>query len=145
MKSSLLYADGKIVYGCAPKAQEILTHFNNKILHKIIARGNTGKTNIKIVKSSLLYADSKILYVQGVFLMVVLFDLICCLYFSPNFIHRPLIFFVRFCAIEWGSDHNSSIDTSRVIGQCVNGLILKKMIFNDFWRKFRFFEFSNKT
>ena len=63
MKSSLLYADGKIVYGCAPKAQEILTHFNNKILHKIITRGYMVKTNISIVKSSLLYADSKIMYV----------------------------------------------------------------------------------
>ena len=63
MKSSLLYADGKIVYGCAPKAQEILTHFNNKILHKIITRGNMVKTNISIVKSSLLYADRKIMCV----------------------------------------------------------------------------------
>ena len=43
--------------------QEILTHFNNKIQHKIIAGGNMVKTNISIVKSSLLYADSKIMYV----------------------------------------------------------------------------------
>ena len=46
------------------------------------------------------------------FLIVVLFDKASCLYFSPDFIHRPLIFFVRLCAIESGIDHNSIISRS---------------------------------
>ena len=79
------------------------------------------------------------------FLIVVVFDSASCLYFSPDFIHRPLIFFVRLCAIDRGIDHNFIISRSRVISQCVNGLILKKMILNGFWWNFRFFEFSNKT
>ena len=68
--------------------------------------------------------------------IVVVFDWASCLYFSANFIHRPLIFFVRLCVIEWGIDHDYAIVASWVIRWCVNGLILKKMIFNRFWKIF---------
>ena len=43
-------------------------------------------------------------------------------------------FLREFCAFGWGIDNNSITCRSRAIIQCVNGLILKKMIFNGFGR-----------
>ena len=64
----------------------------------------------------------------------------CRLWFSP----LPLLL-IWFYSSTPHFLFNSSITTSRVMGQCVNVLILKKMTFYGFWRNFRFFEFSNQT
>ena len=71
-------------------------------------------------------------YIHGIFLIVVVFDLASCLYLSPDFIHRLLIFFVRLCAIEWGIDHNSIMSRSWVISQYVKSIFCQKI--SIFWQ-----------
>ena len=70
--------------------------------------------------------------IQGVFLLCQVFDRVHCPHFSFDFFHRPLIFFGRWDAIEWGIDDNFIITPYRVISQCVKDIFLRK--------KDRFFE-----
>ena len=133
-----------LVYSLVAQIPRATLKGNNKILRLIIMVQNQVMWYMVIQTFQRRHRNVYI-YTGYLFLIVVLFDKASCLYFSPDFIHRPLIFFVRLCAIEWGIDHNSIIAVSRVIRRCVNGQILKKMIFNRFWRNFQFFEYSNKT
>ena len=74
-----------------------------------------------------------IIYLYRVFfLLVVVFDRVSCLHFSSDFVHRYLIFFERWCAIEWCIDHNFIILLCRVIKQYVKHVSLR--------RKDRFFD-----
>ena len=74
-----------------------------------------------------------LLYIQGVFLLLVVFDLASCLYFSSDLLHRILIFFVGFCAIYRGINHASITSRSREINQSVKGVFyLKHYLFFDF-------------
>ena len=81
------------------------------------------RLRIIIFQIPLLYFYSEI---YRVFLLVGIFDLASSLYFLPDFVNRPLIFFVRSVAIEWSIEHNYIIYTSQAIRQCVNGI---------FWRE----------
>ena len=70
--------------------------------------------------------------IQGIFLLCADFDQASCLHFLSDLVHRPLIFFGRWDAIEWGIDDNFIITPYRVISQCVKDIFLRK--------KDRFFE-----
>ena len=78
--------------------------------------------NMKLLESLKHHAHCSLTIYRVFFLIVVFFDSASCLYFSPDFIHRPLIFFARFCAIEWGIGHNSKIFKSREISQYVKSV-----------------------
>ena len=62
----------------------------------------------------------------GCFLLCSVFDRASCLHFLSDLVHRPLIFFGRYGAVEWGIDHNCIIPQSRVISQCVKDVFSRK-------------------
>jgi len=49
---------------------------------------------------------------------VLVFDRASCLHFSFDFVHWYLIFFGRWCAVEWGMDRNCIISVCRVVAYC---------------------------
>jgi len=47
--------------------------------------------------------------IQGAFLLVGVFDLTSCFYFSPNFLHWPTNLFRRWCAFIWNTNRNRTV------------------------------------